>query len=189
MKATLIGLVLLGATVVAAPTWRVEKGDVRVICSMTIGGSFDAKTAALSGVVTARASGSEPFDGSLAVDLRTLATGIALRDEHLRENYLEVGKGPGFEAATLSEIALNGFTADVPEGKGSFTGVLALHGVSKAVTGPVEVRRADAGLRVKASFPVELADYGIPKPRYLGIGVRDTVQVEVVFALGRSARS
>ena len=34
MKATLIGLVLLGATVVAAPTWRVEKGDVRVICSM-----------------------------------------------------------------------------------------------------------------------------------------------------------
>ena len=45
MKATLIGLVLLGATVVAAPTWRVEKGDVRVICSMTIGGSFDAKTA------------------------------------------------------------------------------------------------------------------------------------------------
>ena len=24
---------------------------------------------------------------------------------------------------------------------------------------------------------------------YLGIGVRDTVQVEVVFALGRSARS
>ena len=58
MKATLIGLALLGATVVAAPTWRVEKGDIRVICSMTIGGSFDAKTAALSGVVTARASGS-----------------------------------------------------------------------------------------------------------------------------------
>ena len=43
MKATLIGLVLLGATVVAAPTWRVEKGDIRVICSMTIGGSFDAR--------------------------------------------------------------------------------------------------------------------------------------------------
>ena len=140
-------------------------------------------------VVTARASGSEPFDGSLVVDLRTLATGIGLRDQHMRENYLEVGKGPGFDTATLSEIVLNGFTADMPEGKGSFTGVLALHGVSKAVTGPVEVRRPDAGLRVKASFPVELADYGIRKPRYLGIGVRDTVQVEVVFALGRSARS
>ena len=83
-------------------------------------------------MVTARASGSEPFDGSLAVDLRTLATGIALRDEHLRENYLEVGKGPGFETATLSEIVLNGFTADVPEGKGSFTGVLALHGVTQS---------------------------------------------------------
>ena len=139
-------------------------------------------------MVTARASGSEPFDGSLAVDLRTLATGIALRDEHLRENYLEVGKGRGFERRRCRRCSER-VTADMPEGKGWFSGVLALHGVSKAVTGQVEVRRADAGLRVKASFPVELADYGIPKPRYLGIGVRDTVQVEVVFALGRSARS
>ena len=43
MKSTLIGLVLLGSTVVAANTWRVGQGDVRVICPMTIGGSFDAR--------------------------------------------------------------------------------------------------------------------------------------------------
>jgi YceI-like protein len=77
---------------------------VRVICPMTIGGSFDAKTTALRGSVTASASDSPVFDGSLAVDLRTLDTGIALRNEHLRENYLEVDKGPGFDTATLSKI-------------------------------------------------------------------------------------
>jgi hypothetical protein len=54
--------------------------------------------------VTASASDSPVFDGSLAVDLRTLDTGIALRNEHLRENYLEVDKGPGFDTATLSKI-------------------------------------------------------------------------------------
>ena len=94
-----------------------------------------------------------------------------------------MGKGPGFDTATLSEIDLNGFNPDAPEGKGSFTGVLTLHGVTQTVTGAVDVRQAGAGLRVKASFPVDLADYGIPKPRYLGIGVKDTVQVEVVFAV------
>jgi polyisoprenoid-binding protein YceI len=188
MKTTLVALVLAGATVFTANMWRVEQGDVRVICPMTVGGSFDAKTTALSGSMTASASGSRAFDGSLAVDLRTLDTGIGLRNEHLRENYLEVDKGPGFDAATLSEIDLNGFNPEAPEGKGSFTGLLKLHGVTKRITGGVEVHQAGAGLRVKASFPVDLSDYSIRKPRYLGIGVKDTVRVEVDFAVSRRAQ-
>jgi polyisoprenoid-binding protein YceI len=185
MKSTLVGLVLAGTMVVTANTWRAEQGDVRVICRMTIGGSFDAKTTALSGSVTASTSGSRAFDGTLAVDLRTLDTGIGLRNEHLRKNYLEVNKGPGFDTATLSEIDLNGFNPDAPEGRGSFTGLLTLHGATHTVTGAVDVRQAVAGLRVKASFPVDLADYNIRKPRYLGIGVKNTVQVEVAFAVSR----
>ena len=184
MKTTLVGLVLAGATVVTASTWRVGQGDVRVICPLTIGGSFDAKTTALSGSLTESASGSRAFDGSLAVDLRTLDTGIGLRNEHLKD-YLEVDKGPQFDTATLSEIDVNGFNPDAPEGKGSFTGLLTLHGVTQTVTGVVDVRRTGAGLHVKASFPVDLPLYSIRKPRYLGIGVKDTVQVEVSFAVSR----
>jgi polyisoprenoid-binding protein YceI len=119
------------------------------------------------------------------VDLRTLDTGIGLRNEHLRENYLEVDKAPRFDTATLSEIDLDGLNPDAPEGKGTFTGVLTLHGVTQRVDGAVDVRQTGAGLRVKASFPVELPAYGIRKPRYLGIGVKDTVQVEVAFAVSR----
>jgi polyisoprenoid-binding protein YceI len=185
MKSTLIGLVLVGATVAAANPWRVAQGDVRVICPMTIGGSFDAKTTALSGSVTASARRTRALDGSLTVDLRTLDTGIGLRNEHLRENYLEVDKGTRFDAATLSEIDLNGVNADVPEGKGSFTGLLTLHGVTKKVSGAVDIRQAGAGFRVKASFPVALSEYSIRKPRYLGVGVKDTVQVEVAFGVSR----
>src|SRR6478672_2593097 len=81
MKSTLLVLNVVGATVAAAGTWRVGPGDVRVICPMTIGGTFDARTTALSGALTARGSGSAALDGSLAVDLRTLDTGINLRGE------------------------------------------------------------------------------------------------------------
>jgi len=49
------------------------------------------------------------------------------------------------------------------------------------VTGPVEARKAGGGLRVRASFPVNLSDYNIPEPRYLGVGVKNTVRVEVTF--------
>ena len=185
MKSTLIALSLAGATIVAGHAWSVGQGDVRVICPMTIGGSFDAKTTALSGSVTSSGGASRAFDGSLAVDLRTLDTGIGLRNEHLRENYLEVDKGPGFDTATLSAIDLKGLSPDAPEGKGFFAGLLTVHGLAKTVTGAVDVRHAGAGLRVSGSFPVNLSDYNIRKPRYLGVGVKDIVQVEVAFAVTR----
>ena len=87
------------------------------------------------------------------MNLRTLDTGIDLRNEHLRENYLEVGRGPGFDTATLSAIDLNGFNPAAPERKGSFTGLLTVHGVTRPVTGAFDVRQAGAGLRVRHPFP------------------------------------
>ena len=51
--------------------------------------------------------------------------------------------------------------------------------------GTVDVRAQGTGLHVKASFPVDLSDYAIAKPRYLGVGVKDIVQVEVAFAVTR----
>ena len=179
---TLALAVLVAGTGLAAAggPWRDTQPDVRVLCPLTIGGSFQAKTTALSGSLTAPAGGSA-FDGMLAVDLRTIDTGISLRNDHLREKYLEVDKGPGYDSATLSQIELKGVAPDGAGGKGTFSGLLTLHGTMKSVTGPAEIRSAGSGTRVKASFPLKLSDYNIPEPRYLGVGVKDTVQVEVTF--------
>lgn len=177
----LVSMISAPARVAAGTAWRVGQADVRVMCPMTIGGSFDAKTGALSGSLTSSAAHLPAYEGSLAVDLRTLDTGITLRNDHLRENYLEVDKAPGFDMATLSDIDLKGMNTDAPEGKGSFTASLTLHGVKKTVSGPVEIRKTGSGLRVKASFPVNLSDHSIPEPRYLGVGVKNTVRVEVTF--------
>jgi len=167
-----------GLTAAGGP-WSVAQPDVRIQCPLTIGGSFQAKTAALSGSLTAPA-GASVFGGMLAVDLRTIDTGISLRNDHLREKYLEVDK-PGYDTATLSQIELKGVAPDGAGGKGTFSGLLTLHGTMKSVAGPAEVRPAGSGTRVKASFPLKLSDYNIPEPRYLGVGVKDTVQVEVTF--------
>jgi polyisoprenoid-binding protein YceI len=177
---------LAAVTAAASGPWRVAQAEVSVKCPMTVGGSFDAKTSALTGTLTASAGRPSALEGSLAVDLRTVDTGIDLRNDHLREKYFEVDKGAGYDQAVLSEVALQGLNADAPAGKGSFTGSLMLHGVKKTVTGPVEIRQAGAGWRVRASFPVNLPDYNIDKPRYLGVGVKDTVQVSVTFTATQS---
>ncbi len=173
-------------TAAASVPWQAGQAEVSVKCPMTVGGTFDARTSALTGALTTSAGRPSAFDGSLAVDLRTIDTGIDLRNEHLKEKYLEVDKGTGYDQAVLSEVTLQGLNADAPAGKGSFTGSLMLHGVKKTVTGPVEVRQAGTGWRVRASFPVNLPDYNIDKPRYLGVGVKDTVQVSVTFTATQS---
>ena len=155
--------------------------NVSVRCPLTVGGSFDAKTTSLGGEIVVDPQKQGELDGSLAVDLRTLQTGISLRDSHMRENYLEVQKGSGYEQATLTRIRLDGVNLAAPIGKVGFTGVLALHGQEREVTGTADIRKAGEGLRVHATFPVKVSDFDIASPTYLGVGVRNEVSVAVTF--------
>jgi polyisoprenoid-binding protein YceI len=177
-------VVLRAATVSPAEgaAWTVSQGEVRVVCPLTVGGSFEARTPALAGTLGVTTSHPAVFGGDLTVDLRTLDTGIDLRSDHLREEYLEVAKSPGFDKAVLSDIHLGDVDADTFQGRTSFTGTLLLHGAKKSITGQAEVRREGASaIRIEASFPITLADHGIPKPQYLGVGVKSQVQVRVSF--------
>jgi polyisoprenoid-binding protein YceI len=160
---------------------EIAGASVAVRCPLTVGGSFEAKTSALSGelVVDPRKSGA--IDGTLAVDLRTLQTGIGLRDNHMREGYLEVQKGEGFQAATLKNIQLDGIDPALPVGKANFRGTLTLHGQEREVTGTADIKRSGSDLRVSASFPVKVSDFAIASPSYLGVGVRNEVTVAVNF--------
>jgi polyisoprenoid-binding protein YceI len=152
-----------------------------VLCPLTVGGSFEARTTALAGRLALDQSQPSALTGELQVDLQTLDTGIGLRNTHLREKYLEVGKGEGFDRAVLSDIVVSGVDLAGGSGKGTFKGVLALHGLRKPVSGDVRLTPAGGQMKVDAGFPVQLPEFGITEPRYLGVGVRDQVQVRAKF--------
>jgi polyisoprenoid-binding protein YceI len=159
--------------------WRVESALVRVVCPLTVGGNFEARTPALAGTLTIGAPRA-PLAGELSVDLRSLDTGIELRNTHMLGTYLEVDRGQGFDRAVLSSVLVSG-DVETLSGSATFTGELRLHGVTKSVRGDAELTRSGSSVRVTAAFPVVLADHGIAPPRYLGVGVRDRVQVRVSF--------
>lgn len=157
--------------------WTAKSGDVRVVCPLTIGGSFEAKTTALTGSLRP----TEPAEGQFVVDLDTLDTGIGLRTNHLRRTYLETDKGAEYAHAVLSRIRLDGVSTETLTGRGAFSGMLRLHGVEKPVSGQVELQRSGSSVRVRAVFPVVLAQFDIQKPQYLGVGVKDEVVVHATF--------
>jgi polyisoprenoid-binding protein YceI len=159
--------------------WSVSDADVRVACPLTVGGSFDARTTAITGTLAPAAN--HALSGELSVDLTKLDTGISLRNTHMREKYLEVGKGDDYARAVLSEITLADGDPATFDGKTHFKGTLLLHGQRKPISGEARLERRGSNVAVEASFPVVLQDFGIEKPRYLGVGVRDEVQVHVRF--------
>jgi polyisoprenoid-binding protein YceI len=161
------------------PAYRIVRGEVRVLCPLTVGGSFEAVTSSLSGTLGIAALRPAVLKGDLTVDLSSLDTGIALRNAHLRDKYLEVGKGGEFAAAVLSDVRLDKVEAPTFHGQTPFTGMLLLHGTRKPVSGQADVRFEGSDVRVAASFPVHIDDYGIAPPRYLGVGVKNEVQVKV----------
>src|SRR4029450_9142474 len=141
-----------------AGAWQAAAGAIAVLCPLTVGGSFEARTNALAGRLTIDQSQPGALAGELQVDLQTLDTGIGLRNTHLREKYLEVGKGAGFDRAVLSEIVVSGVDLPAASGKGTFKATLALHGPRKPVSGAVRLTPSGGQIKVDATFPVQLPD-------------------------------
>jgi len=180
--AAFAALLSCGAPTVGAAVWQVSRADVRVVCPMQPGGAFEARTTALSGTLTPGSGKPVALAGEVAVDLATLDTGIELRNTHLRENYLEVQKGAGFDKAVLSEIRLSDADGEAFRGRTGFTGMLSLHGQKKPVAGTAEIRAEGAGVRVEANFPLALSDFGIEAPMYMGVGVANRLLLRVSFS-------
>ena len=184
----LAALALTGAhAAAAAESWSISSGDVEVRCRLTVGGSFDVVTSALSGTLERATPDGADYSGELRVDLATLDSGIGLRNSHLRDNYLEVERGPEFRHAVLSDIVLDDpLPASAGRHETAFSGTLSLHGVERAVEGEAELRRRDGRMQVEATFSISLEAFDIPPPRYLGVGVRDTVEITVTFDAARA---
>jgi polyisoprenoid-binding protein YceI len=163
------------------PSWRVEKGDVKIVVPLKPGGAFAATTTALTGTLTLEGAKPARLLGDVSMDLATIDTGIALRNQHLRENYLEVAKGEGYNKAVLSDIQLADASGETFDGTTPFTGTMLLHGVKKPVAGTVEIHSEGTSRRVRAEFPLVLTDWSVTPPEYLGVGVGSRLLVKVTL--------
>ncbi|HZM91861.1 MAG TPA: YceI family protein [Vicinamibacterales bacterium] len=184
--ALMMWLVASGISLAASYSWTTTSGDVRVVCPLTVGGSFEARTTALAGRLSLDPA-TTVLAGELSVDLKTLDTGISLRNQHMLDNYLEVRKSQEFETAVLSNIDVGPLTAGVAAGHSRFTAHLRLHGTTQAVAGQATMSERGSSVRVEASFPIRISDYAIADPRYLGVGVKNEVAVRVAFLANKDS--
>lgn|GEM_PF-4484728 len=127
-------------------------------------GSFTAESQQLTLKGVAR-KGTGAAIQEIVLPLDSLVTGISLRDEHMKKKYFETRKHP---IAVLKNVVAE---------EGSFKAKLLIRGVEKEVEGEYEAK----GAGVSAKFKTTLSDFKIPEAKYMGVGVEDEVEVEVVL--------
>lgn len=121
--------------------------------------------------------------GSMEFDLKSLDTGLALRDRHMKEKYLEVEKHP-LASLEVSPLTLPPALLSSAGGTESLKlqGNLTLHGVTRPVEVQAVLTRKDGVLRVQSTFGLKLTEFGIDIPKFAGITVAEDVSLEVEFA-------
>lgn len=116
------------------------------------------------------------------VGLSNLDTGISLRNRHMREKYLEVSKYPNAELVVKrSELK---FPEEGKDSKSSASGTLTIHGKSRTVNFNYDAKRSANTIDVNGSVRVDIREYGIAEPSYLGLSVKPNVDVAVHFTAG-----
>jgi polyisoprenoid-binding protein YceI len=153
MKYMLISVIFLFAQSIFAQSLEI---DVR----LSPAGNFKATTKKIKG--SAKVSGGAVTAENVLVDLKSITTGISLRDKHLKERL-------GVEKFPVAKL----IKAEGKGGKGTAT--IEIKGQKKDVSGTYEVK---SGLLL-AQFKMKMSDLGIDDVRYMGVGAKDEVTVMI----------
>jgi polyisoprenoid-binding protein YceI len=117
----------------------------------------------------------------VTVPLANVTTGMSLRDTHMHEKYLEVAKYP--TAVLAVPRAGIKFPTDGASVEASAPGTMTIHGASRPVTFHYKALRKGTAYDVQGDVHVNMNDYGISVPTYLGITVKPPVDITVSFRL------
>jgi polyisoprenoid-binding protein YceI len=117
--------------------------------------------------------------GAFDVGLNEFETGIELRNRHMREKYLETSK---FPKATLEidHVELpKDWKPGTDVGSAKFQGKLMLKGTTKPVEGTVKI--SGTNMATEADFVIDISQFPIGVPSYMGVTVASSVNVHVTI--------
>jgi polyisoprenoid-binding protein YceI len=129
--------------------------------------------------------------GRFEVTLDSLKTGINMRDQHMREKFLETAKFPKalFELTKVDSASQNTL-ADQKDIQLVLEGNFTVHGITRAIKVPAtitylkesdETKQRLPGdlLHIVTSFNVNLGDYAIDRPQILFLKLGETQKVDL----------
>lgn len=146
------------------------------------------KTKAIIGTILLDADKTPLACSRFDVDLRTLTSDQARRDNYLYSNTLETGQ---FPLATFVLTGIEGLNGPLPDGKETavtLVGNLSVHGVTKLVAWEATVKLDGDALTGTAKTSFKMPDFDITPP-VIGqvVSIDDTIGLEVDLSATKSS--
>jgi polyisoprenoid-binding protein YceI len=121
---------------------------------------------------------------TVMVPLASLRTGTGLRDKHMRDRYLHVARHPDIRLdvpwAKVQRPPTGGTVAAEAEG------TLHLHGQTRLVRFRYTARDDGGTIAVTGAFRVDLRDFDVEVPRFLGIHLHPLVDATASFQVSET---
>lgn len=187
------------STATGATTGGGGSGDVEGVWTVTAGSqagyrvrevlfgqSAEAvgRTDGVTGQVTI--DGTTVIAASFTVDMTTVESDQARRDNQFRGRIMDVQRYPTATFALTTPIALGSLPADGREATVAATGDLTLRGTTKRVTLDLAAERSGSSIRVSGRMPVVFEEWGIPNPSFGPAQTEDRGELEFLLVLVRS---
>jgi polyisoprenoid-binding protein YceI len=181
MTRTIIAVALsCAASAAHASTYKVGPGSQVSFLAHITGTTFTAINNVVSGSVITDENG-VVTEGTIVLDAKEFDTGISMRNQHMREKYLETQKCPN--------VTLDLKGAKLPQGgagSADVDGTMEAHCVKKPVKLHVTVTKSGDVLEANSSFPINVTDYGIPQPKFAVVTMQPVVEVTTLIRFSQA---
>ena len=174
--ATTTAATLATSSTQLAGTWRVAEGSTagyRVrekLAALPAKSDAVGRSPAVTGTVRVDGSGTAltASEARFEVDLTKLASDESRRDNRIRTDGLQTNQFPKATFVSTKPIALPAETASGQAVKASAEGDLTIHGVTKQVTIPLDVRVVGGKGELVGSLQFPMSDFNISPPNIGG---------------------
>ena len=177
-----VSALLLTATTGVGATYRLDKSAknrVEFQSKATLE-SFGGKAKQVTAEFELNPADLKATKGTVTVDLRSLDTGIELRNKHMRENHLQTDSFPN---AVFVLDSVRGQTVLAHTGSTPLTvhGTMTMHGTKLGISAPGTVQPGlkPGTIRLQTEFPLKITEYRIPRPEFLFLKLAEEVKIIV----------
>jgi polyisoprenoid-binding protein YceI len=151
----LVSLLALGPAAHASETSKIDPAHSTIAFKVRhMLGSAKGKFSKFTGTIVVDREHPEQSSVTVKIAASSIDTGIAKRDEHLRDGLFEVGKYPEitFKSRRVKQIGAS---------SGEIVGDLTMHGVTREIRLSVQLLSSDGGRWRVTTAPLRRSEFGL----------------------------
>jgi polyisoprenoid-binding protein YceI len=168
--------------------WKVGSGSQAGyrVSEVLVGQSTEAvgRTSSVNG--TATIANDQLTAASMTVDMKSVASDKPPRDSQFQTQIMDTAQFPTSTFVLTKPIDLSKLPTDGSTGTATATGNLTLHGVTKSVDIPLQVKADGSDIDVQGSVAIHFSDYNIDNPSNGLAKVGDDGTMEFLVKLTKS---